>query len=422
MNAYQKKAFNIRKIIGMSCVLFGLLFNVWILGRILASDHQVSSFFLRLAIYSVQLFVIGSGMLILLRSEYAPIKLCSRFARRFPYTTILLLCILGVVLVWMGMEICLYGAERLWMRNHSARYEGGYPDELFSPDPVLGARLEANRCVQSRLLLDEQPIFDVTYCTDALGRRVTPVDSETNRDSHALFLGGSFTFGEGVNDAETLPAQIAKRMPAIRPYNYGVPGRDPGYALTILRNRNLCNEISEEKGFAFFTFIDYHMERIMGSMRVAGGWGANLPCYALQDEQIVRLGSFESVYPWRCRIYNMLNKDRVLQFAKIDIPFVRRKKHYRFAARLLQALKEEYQRQFPGNDFFVLLYPSADRKQRIRPFLEEIGITCLEPPEEVLPSPKDRFLEKNKHPVPAMHSSIAQYCADILKRQWSAHP
>ncbi len=321
------------------------------------------------------------------------------------------------------MEIYLYGAERLWVRNHSARYEGGYPAELFAPDPVLGARLKANRCVQSQFILNGEVLFDATYCTDSLGRRVSPVDTERGRDFHALFFGDSFTFGEGVNDQETLPVQISKCLPNLRPYNYGVPGRDPGYALTILRNRNLRDEIGEEKGFALFTFIDCQMERIMGSMRVVGAWGGNLPCYALQDDQVVRLGFFESAYPWRCRLYRTFNKNRVLHFIRNDIPYVRREKHYRFAARLLQAVQEEYQHQFPGNDFFVLLYPRLLNSQAISPFLNEIGVPCLEIDEKGLPdSFKACFFEEDKHPVPAMHALVAERCADALKKQWSAYP
>jgi len=50
---------------------------------------------------------------------------------------------------------------------------------------------------------------------------------ENKNDKKQVFvLGDSFTYGQGVNEKDSLPAQIQSQMPEIDIWNFGVPGRD----------------------------------------------------------------------------------------------------------------------------------------------------------------------------------------------------
>lgn len=71
----------------------------------------------------------------------------------------------------------------------------------YGPRP--GAR------VRSRRILNGRTVFDVTYTIDDQGHRTTP-GSRSDGDT-ILFFGCSFTFGQGVNDDQTLPAYFARR-------------------------------------------------------------------------------------------------------------------------------------------------------------------------------------------------------------------
>ena len=225
-----------------------------------------------------------------------------------------------------------------------------------------------------------------------------------------------------MNAQETLPAQMGRRFVKAHPYNYGVPGRGLGYTLALLQNRDLSKEVHESKGAAVYTYIDAHVDRAIGAMYVVGAWGINMPCYELQGEQLVRLGTFESVYPWRCRMYRLLNKSRVLHFAGVGFPLMRREGHYRLVAAMLQQIQCEYQRQFPGNDFFVLLYPHTPKCQMIAPFLSKVGVNYLTISEGELSARETLFLPGDGHPNATMQALVAERCADALKKQWSAHP
>jgi len=71
---------------------------------------------------------------------------------------------------------------------------------------------------------------------DGRGRRVTP--GPFAQDAPAVvFLGDSTTYGLGVEDHETLPAQVAALLDgAIRPLNLGVPGYNTAQELALYRS------------------------------------------------------------------------------------------------------------------------------------------------------------------------------------------
>ena len=418
INVDAKRWFRIRNIIGVGCFLLALFFNTWIVGWLIASDHQISAFRFRVLIYALQLICIAAGLVILLHRERYLARMTLTSIRRFPRFFAMLLGVCCAVLIWGGLEACLYGAEKMSSVAPTSHYEGGYPHELFLPEDTLGIQLRKNQCVSARFIQGEKTIFDVTYCSDDLGRRSTPVPSESKRDFHGLFLGDSFTFGLGVEDDETLPAQVAVGMPNVNPYNYGMPGREPGYALGLLQERELHKEIQEERGFALYTFMDFQVSRSIGTMRILGSWGGNILCYKIENGQAVRLGLYDSVFPWRCRICRLLNKSRVLKRVHLDIPFKRKNHHCQFVAKLLQAAKEAYLRQFPEGDFFVLLYPCMPEQQAfMRPFLEEVGVECLNISLENLPPHEESFFPEDGHPNAKMHALTAQRCVEALHRQ-----
>ena len=118
---------------------------------------------------------------------------------------------------------CLPNAR--WQHSQRIYTELGFPamNALFTADPHLFWKLKSNlhNHVLSGQFANSPPI---RFCcsTDARGLRATPpVDSVRSR---ILFLGDSCTFGLGVDDHQTVPAQVQRRMPRVRCLNGGVPG------------------------------------------------------------------------------------------------------------------------------------------------------------------------------------------------------
>src|SRR5512139_3323437 len=91
------------------------------------------------------------------------------------------------------------------------------------PDPVLGFRPLPNSEAIATATWGPETIYRRTYHFDADAARVTP-SGPAGADTY-LFIGDSFTFGQGLEDDETLPAQFAKANDLkVRAINLGVPG------------------------------------------------------------------------------------------------------------------------------------------------------------------------------------------------------
>jgi hypothetical protein len=102
--------------------------------------------------------------------------------------------------------------------------------------------------------------FDVTHIeynnkahTDEYGGRVTgSIGSAENKD-FVPFLGDSFTFGNGVADAETFASLLSSAASPRRILNLGVPGTALDDQLTIVEMRH--DELGRPGKYVFFFFV-----------------------------------------------------------------------------------------------------------------------------------------------------------------------
>lgn len=107
-----------------------------------------------------------------------------------------------------GEEISVRGesSERKTQIIGAKRYES--TGRRTDSSPTLGfVPHPENRVVESMYVEDVLVYEDVVYEYDAKRRRVLPPIG-TTPPKHALFFGGSFTFGEGLSKEEMLTAQF----------------------------------------------------------------------------------------------------------------------------------------------------------------------------------------------------------------------
>jgi hypothetical protein len=112
---------------------------------------------------------------------------------------------------------------------------GGY---MIDGDPELGyIILPGKRIVTSVLKSpNKSVIYDVKYTINQYGLRQvsTPPNGRPSDESKPIFFfGDSFTFGEGVNDQDTLPQQFSV-LSGLRAVNFGVHGYGPHQILREL--------------------------------------------------------------------------------------------------------------------------------------------------------------------------------------------
>ncbi len=243
---------------------------------------------------------------------------------------------------------------------------------LGSHDPVLGYRAQPNRESVQTLRRGETVIYETLYRTDAHRRRITPQTNTATRERFALFFGCSFTFGEGVADDETLPAQFAALAPEHHAYNYGYGGHGPQHLYLQLTEMDVLSGVEESAGIVVYSLFRDQIMRAVGNMRLLSTWGPILPCVTLDRGQLHYRGSFEEAWPFRIRLYRLASLSRTLEYFQLDWPPRLRRQDYDLAAHLFHASARYLETQFDDVQLYVLNYPGADAIEELEAALARL--------------------------------------------------
>jgi hypothetical protein len=163
--------------------------------------------------------------------------------------------------------------------------EGTYLDRFLTDDPELGYRIvPADRRTQSVLKrADGSVIYDVGYSVDRNGMRVIGGGAPPS----VWFFGDSFTFGEGVEDFETLPAAYT-RLSGRQAVNLGVPGYGPHQVLRMIETDRPAAIGLAPPTVAVLTLLTGHIERAAGR----SPWDTHGPHYEVENGRAVYRGPY----------------------------------------------------------------------------------------------------------------------------------
>ncbi len=151
------------------------------------------------------------------------------------------------------------------------------------------------------------------YTIDEKGRRKTPQDETYHKKYAVIFLGCSYTFGYGVNDDETFPAQFAKINPGCIVLNYGKPANSPQEILILVSNPKFYADIPNLPAIFVYLYIPHHLERLVGSWELIGSWGRKLPCIELKNHSCNIKGTFQEVFPTKYLISRALHSSKLIE-------------------------------------------------------------------------------------------------------------
>jgi hypothetical protein len=283
-----------------------------------------------------------------------------------------LVCVLLVFLIEIVLHIS-------W--NKQDPVEMTYADEYFfiDPDGITKAIPNGRYKSSSTVKTTGKIIYDVTYSIDSLNRRVTPYTKGENNKNFLLFFGGSFTFGEGLEDNETIPYFTGQYSKGYTPINYGFHGHSPAEMLIKLQTGTIPEEIAQDRGILIYTFMDAHIIRVVGSMRVVTTWGKNRPYFFLDKNDVLhKNGDFESGRPALMLIYKLLSKSKMLELINFDLPAEIEKRHFHLFTRIVEEAFLSYKKQFPESDFYLLIYPGSQHASILKSFLEKSDIPYLD--------------------------------------------
>jgi len=217
-------------------------------------------------------------------------------------------------------------------------------------------------------------LFSVIYTTDSLSRRTYP-KSSSKGEMFALFFGGSFTFGRGLDDEETLPYFFDEINNVSNTYNYAMNGYGPHQMLRLLESRDLSKEILEKEGFAVFVYIADHCKRVAGFLKYSSSYGGNAPHHVLENDSLSLKGNFQSGRKWRSTIYDFLYSFRFLRYFNFDYPLSIKENHLKLTAKVIEKAFSNYKQQFGNDHFFLLIYPGES--DRIKNFIDTKSIKVL---------------------------------------------
>jgi hypothetical protein len=328
----------------------------------------------------------------------------------------LLLIVGSILAVTAVVEAVSFVLIKLYQDKTVSRNSG-----LVVTDPKLGTAAPPNAAIRDEYFKKGKPVFDVTYHTDAHGRRVVPVDAPLERGKFAAFFGCSITFGLGVEDRDTLPACFGRAAPEYMPYNFAYQGYGT-QQLYLLMQQPVEQEISQSKGVCVYVYFGGHVMRTIGAMRPVNNWARDYPCFELQagTETPVCRGTFASAHPWRCMMYGMLGKSQTLQYTGITLPLSPGTDQRRLVAVLIRDSMNMFKAKYPGSQFLVLVHPAHCQRvttfEWIQPWLDKFKVPYFVCDEDLVRQvPFEKRTVDGGHPAPLANEVVARALAGWLE-------
>lgn len=395
------------RIAGVTLIVVGLCCNEWLLTWLFSKDGVLDPS-TKVVIRSFNALAIGAGLTGIRFAASLPTRLrrLGQWVRRH--------LAIGLAISLLTMIALVTTAEFVFHFLNQSRF--AYHEEIIGPqpfnieDPLLGYKPRPSSQVRSIQTFQGRPAYDVVYSIDAFSRRMTPGQDGKHAARNLLFFGDSFTFGEGVNDDETMPFYVGQMSPSSQVYNYGYKGYGTHQVLAKLQGGALPDEVPPAREtMLIYVFIDEHVQRSIGALH-SFKWASNTPYYVLEGDRLVRKGSFRTGRnPLVNVTYDLLAKSEILRFFKVGLPLRASQQDVRLTCRMIEETRREFLRQFPGGQFYVLFYPGAMWTRMMRNFLEPAGVACLDYERFVdfFHEPKYQ-IPLDRHPNPRMHHLMAE--------------
>jgi hypothetical protein len=282
-------------------------------------------------------------------------------------------------------------------------------------DDVLGYAPRRN-CVRrvSKHMFGEV-LCEATYTIDSSGLRAVPGGPPVDDSQCILFFGGSYTYGEGVEDSEALPA-VVQALAGIKTRNIAIHGYGPHQMLAAIESGNVESAVTRKPRLAIYPALVSHLARAAG----LSFWDKHGPRYVLDPRgKLRRKGHFDDERnPRREFLVELLDKSWFYQrFVKRRI-WVRKDDVGLFLA-LVGASRDALAARYPGIRFEVILWDSEGTyglEDAITRGLDEAGIPW-HLVTKIIPDLADhdaryRLHRYDRHPSPAAYRRVAEYIVE----------
>ena len=297
---------------------------------------------------------------------YISIALCvvSLYAwRKFQRTTLKTLCIniAGAFLVFALFELYL-GLTDTFRLAQTKRITN--PTFLVS-DRDLGYVHKKNVTVSDALYYGDKQEWQADYIIGSNGLRTSSrFDNRDESGECVVFFGGSYTFGHGVRDDQTLPYQVGlKTVGKYQVYNFGVNGYGPHQMLAAMELKQDEKLLGCTPKYALYLAITSHIDRAAGKV----SWDPHGPRYVLENEtKLRRAGHFDDISKifidylrLDAVVENLMNQVYKSFIAKRFLFFLYGNRVFtsyniRLYLAIVHGAKTVFEQRYPGSEFHVI--------------------------------------------------------------------
>lgn len=306
-----------------------------------------------------------------------------------------------------------------WFPNKDRKYlkgtitQAGY---YYKPHSILGYGPHSEVQATARKYHGNERLYDVTYTIGADGLRVGPNIADGTAPA-ILFFGDSFTFGEGVDDHETIPYRVEQISDGkFKTLNFGFHGYGPHQMLATLENELEKKIIGNHRPYyAIYQALALHVDRCAGRTF----WDVSGPRYVLDDEgEAVYAGTFHDSYSKN--LIKLISRSNILK-RLFSTVWNKDPRDVDLFVSIVKKSASIYENRYNGK-FYVLLWKLTDNPfyPMILSKLLKNGITVIEV-DDILPdfhSAKWKYLIKlpvEQHPNELTYKIIAEYLAAHLQ-------
>jgi hypothetical protein len=287
-------------------------------------------------------------------------------------------------------------------------------------DPVLGFRIDRNiHGVYNTAFLGNDTIYHVRYSTDSLGRRISEDTLVTDtigsmNKKHALFLGCSLTFGEGLNYTSTIPFLFEQRNRDYQSYNYGNRGWGPHQmALLFDEGVNTINRsvVKESNGSAIYTFLEDHLNRVYGGSYYLNWAGDTPDIYIENDSLVIRDRSKMHLF-----LAYIINNVGLVRMFQVERNYPKTEIFYKRFADIVSYMAKKYWEINPEGDFYVGVYPMAQTPNLAWTKLldQRIKILQVDTPSDYFQEPDKYKIRHDGHPTGQLNAYYVEKITELM--------
>jgi hypothetical protein len=328
----------------------------------------------------------------------------------------------------MGCAVSIAGLLALqWFLGRSAHQQhyATQRDEVSQPfydpnHPDLGWRLLPN--VNSHVVryFGENLAYDYVLRTDQFARRLawsaTVRADQESAKRFLIWLGGSFMFGEGLPDEQTLDYQVSQKLATFRTYNYAVPGYGLANVLAQAESVPFKDQVPERRGVVLYLFPGFHVDRMVGGLQSID-WIGLIPHFRREGNQLVRDGFLQVKHPIRTWLKRFYNKTFLRQKFQLSWPFHINDEDLQTACLAIAQVRDRVTAHFDSAQFFLVLHPFTETVD-VTGCLAQYSVATIDLRQTFVGVPDHELkIPYDGHPSAKANQLLAEKIAEFLNQQ-----